>query len=70
MRGLKSVIGAVVVALGASHPIRVRGLKLFGAHGTLFDISSHSIRVRGLKFQQVNQIALRTQSRTPYGCVD
>ena len=57
-------------AIPASHPSRVRGLKLLVVVFRNVDDKSHPSRVRGLKLKVTNLANRFTASRTLHGCVD
>ena len=53
----------------ASHPSRVRGLKLQKQVLASGDVASHPSRVRGLKPHNFQKLSVFSR-RTPHGCVD
>jgi len=58
------------IAIGESHPVRVRGLKPFERLHIVTDMPSHPVRVRGLKRPPCIIERFGNDGRTPCGCVD
>ena len=53
-----------------SHPLRMRGLKLYNDTTTTAKAKSHPLRMRGLKLNSGILYVLPSISRILYGCVD
>ena len=53
-----------------SHPVWVRGLKLFWQNGQKQAVWSHPVWVRGLKHSLPHGQRVRQECRTLCGCVD
>ena len=58
VRGLKSTLSPVLVALDQSHPSRVRGLKSDSALPWPAQTTSHPSRVRGLKCLDIHTLLI------------